>query len=253
MTSLKNVKRILTAALAIIMILTVVPFSASAATNDAKEIYVYLVNDMRLTPAAACGVLANIEHESSFNHDLWGDNGTSYGICQWHNERLTNMKNYCTKNKLDWKTLYGQLSFLKYELSTNKSDTGYILDKLKNTQNTAAGAYQAGYDWCYYFERPANKADKAEKRGTKAMDTYWPKYSTMDVKSDSYTLGDVDNNKAINSVDALMIIEASVGKRKLTDTQLKAGDINRDGKVTSSDALIVLAVSAGTDKIENYK
>lgn len=262
-----SVKRFFTAFLAIVMIFAVVPFAASAADDTIKQIHSYLVNEMGLTPAAACGVLANIECESDFNCNLYGDNGSSYGICQWHNERLTNMKNYCAKNGYDYKSLDGQLHFLEYELSTNKSDTGYILDKLKGVSNDAEGAYRAGYDWCYYFERPSNRTAKAETRGNKAKNYYWPNYNTVPQTTKptttkptttqpekvTYGIGDINKDGRINSADALLAIEHSVGSRKLTSSQIKLADINKDSKVTSSDAFIILSISTGADNINNYQ
>lgn len=255
MTFARKIKRVLAAVLTVIMIAAVIPVASSAATGDTKEIYNFLVSKMGLNSAAACGVLANIECESDFNYNLYGDNGTSYGICQWHNERLTNMKNYCAKNDLDWTSLEGQLYFLKYELNTNKSDTGYIIDKLKDVANTANGAYDAAYDWCYYFERPANKESKSNSRGNLAKNTYWPKFGNMPVEESApaYLPGDVDKNGKINSSDALMIVEKAVGSRTLTSEQTKAADINRDGCVGSADALIVLNISAGADSVKNYQ
>ena len=251
MTFTKNLKRVLAVIIAAALIVVVLPFSSFAASN-VQTIYDFLITKMGLNSAAACGVLANIECESDFNNHLWGDNGTSYGICQWHNERLTNMKNYCSRNGLDWTSLEGQLYFLKYELSTNKADTGYILDKLQNIPNNANGAYTAGYNWCYYFERPANKEARSDSRGSLAQNSYWPVYGNKPASS-TVSLGDVDNNGVINSSDALMIVESSVGKRTLTADQKKAADINHDGYVTSTDALIVLNCSAGGDRISNYQ
>lgn len=252
MTLSKKIKRVFTAFLAAVMMLAVIPFTASAATADIQTIFDFLVNNMGLTPAAACGVLANIQYESDFNYNLTGDNGTSYGICQWHNERLTNMKNYCSKNGYDWKSLEGQLNFLKYELATNKSDTGYIIDKLKSAENTADGAYKAGYDWCYYFERPANKVAKSENRGARARDYYWPKYGSAAVSAPKVNLGDVNDDGKINSSDALIVCQASVGVKTLTSAQNKAADIDKNGKITSSDSLIILNISAGKESIKSY-
>jgi len=251
MTISKNIKRVLAAFVAAVMIIVVLPIAASAA-GTVQTIYDFLITKMSLNSAAACGVLANIECESDFNYHLWGDNGTSYGICQWHNERLTNMKNYCAKNGLDWTSLEGQLYFLRYELVTNKSDTGYIIDKLAAVENNASGAYKAGYDWCYYFERPANKDAKSNSRGNLAKNTYWPVYGNK-AASLSYVLGDVSNDGKINSADALMIVECSVGARTLSDTQKKSADINHDGKITSADALIILNCATGSDTIKNYQ
>ena len=247
----KKAKRVIAAVVMAAMIFAVLPVATSAAGN-VQTIYDFLITKMGLNSAAACGVLANIECESDFNNHLWGDNGTSYGICQWHNERLTNMKDYCANNGYDWTSLEGQLYFLKYELTYNKCDTGYILDKLKDVTNDGTGAYNAGYRWCYYFERPANIEYQADRRGSLAIDSYWPVYGNKPAPT-TYALGDVDNNGKINSSDALLIVEKSVGSRTLNADQSKAADINHDGYVTSTDALIVLNCSAGADNIRNYQ
>lgn len=42
-----------------------------------------------LTPEQAAGVAGNIMRESGFVTNSWGDNGTSVGIAQWHNERIS--------------------------------------------------------------------------------------------------------------------------------------------------------------------
>ena len=56
-----GIKRFLIAIMAIVMICAAVPFSSFAAYSDIPYIYSFLVNNMGLTPAAACGVLAKIE------------------------------------------------------------------------------------------------------------------------------------------------------------------------------------------------
>ena len=58
-------------------------------------------------------------------------------------------------------------------------------------------------------------------------------------------LGDINSDKSINSSDALLALKHSVGKIKLTDTQLTAGDVTKDGKINSSDALRILQYSVG--------
>ena len=72
-------------------------------TGNANEtaIYNYVINTMGLNNAAACGILANIYKESSFNPHALGDSGTSYGICQWHGSRWDRLKTYCSNNGLD--------------------------------------------------------------------------------------------------------------------------------------------------------
>ncbi len=245
------IKKALIVLLAVITVfssLAVASSAASVPTNKTVQtIFDFLVDEMGLNSAAACGVLANIEKESSFNPNLYGDSGSSYGICQWHNGRFDNLKSFCAKNGYSWKTLEGQLYFLKYELEKQESTTGYILDKIKVVPNSAQGAYQAAYDWCYYFERPANKVAKSEARGTRAEEDYWPVYKLV------YNLGDVNSDKKVNSTDALKVLEFSVGKAKLSKSQLKAADIDKNGQVNSQDAYIILSISSGKANINSYK
>lgn len=154
--------------------------TAAAALYDSsaneREIFNFLMNELELNQAAASGILANIYCESGFNPTASGDSGSSYGICQWHNGRKTNLINYCKANGYDYTSLTGQLYYLKYELVNNyRSIYNYML----RVNNTEAGAYTAGYYWCYNFEIPANKETISISRGNLAKNTYWPKYASV--------------------------------------------------------------------------
>lgn len=140
-----------------------------------EQVFYYLTNSMGLPISSACGVLANIEAESSFNPNCVGDSGTSYGLCQWHNERYDALIDYCTSNGLDYTTVVGQMKYLQYELESNYAS---MLSQLRAKENTAQGAYDAAYLWCTQFERPANMETKGQQRGNTAKSTYWPRYST---------------------------------------------------------------------------
>jgi len=247
-----RVKKLISFILSVVLTFSVVVITSSAAEDVAGEIFCYLVEDMNLTPAAACGVLANIEYESDFDYMLYGDGGTSFGICQWHNERWDNMIDFCNRNKLSWKSLDGQLAFLNYELTNYGCDTGYILSKLVDIENTADGAYEAAYKWCYYFERPANREYQSDKRGTRAKNYYWPKYG-QNYKTKNPTTGDLNSDGVINSTDSLLLLKYTVGAQNLDSNQLRRADINSDNLVNSQDALILLKVAVGTDSISNYK
>ncbi|MBP9989399.1 MAG: hypothetical protein KBT46_07860 [Ruminococcus sp.] len=242
----KFLKRAFVTIASVAIVLCSIPFNAIAATSNEATIFNFLVGSMGLNTAAACGVLANIEYESDFNPNLYGDNGTSYGICQWHNTRFTNLRNYCDKNGYDWKSINGQLNFLKYELTYLTQDTGSTLKKLKAVSNTADGAYEAASAWCYNFEIPANISYEANKRGTRAKTYYWPKYANNNI-------GDVNSDGKINSDDALMVLNYAVKKGTLNSTQIKAADMNKDNKVNSQDALLILNVVTGKVSINNYK
>ena len=158
--------------------------------NNERVIFEFLTDKMGLNTAAACGVLANIEQESGFHSDnmekgyTWSQ-GAGYGICQWTNYpreavtgRRTELVDWCVENGYDYKTLSGQLEFLKYELTYNPAFTDSVTAKLRAVPDTAEGAYQAGYCWCYYFEVPEGYDEGvSEIRGETARDTYWARYS----------------------------------------------------------------------------
>ncbi len=58
-------------------------------------------------------------------------------------------------------------------------------------------------------------------------------------------LGDINGDKKVNSIDALSILEFSVGNRNLTQTQQKICDMDKDGKVNANDALRILHIATG--------
>lgn len=150
------------------------PTEYATGKSNEETVYNFLKAVMGLNTAGACGVLANIRAESNFNPTALGDGGTSYGICQWHASRYTNLKNWCSANGKDYKTIDGQLWYLKHELEQSYSS---VLQYIRNVADTAAGAYDAGYRWCLKFEIPADTEASSRRRGESARDTYWPKYS----------------------------------------------------------------------------
>lgn len=146
---------------------------ADATLSNEEKIFAYLYYEMDYPAAAVCGMLANIKCESTFRPTAWNAAGGSYGICQWTGGRYTNLKNWCADNGYDYTTLEAQCRFLKYELENRYTK---VHSYMKSTQNTAEGAYDAGYYYCYNFEVPANRGSVSIKRGNMARDDYWPKY-----------------------------------------------------------------------------
>ena len=141
--------------------------------SNEEIIYRFLTREMGYNNAAACGVMANIKYESGYKATSGGDSGTSYGIVQWHGSRKTRLINWCQKNGYDYTTLKGQLYFLEYELKTYYPS---VHNKLKAVSNTEQGAYDAGYDFCYRYEAPSNRASRAATRGNYAKTTLWVRY-----------------------------------------------------------------------------
>ena len=143
-----------------------------------EQVFLFLMKELGLNRAAACGVLANIHYESGFNSHAIGDGGTSYGICQWHAGRYLELVSYCEKIKMPYGSVEGQLQYLEQELKTNYSG---VFEYLKNVPETEIGAYDAAYHWCYYFESPAMILRQSTLRGNASKNSYWPRYKDADL------------------------------------------------------------------------
>ena len=173
----KNWTRLLAVLLAVLLWSPCVSADAGERLAVEREVFAYLTDEMSLSTAAACGVLANIEHESNFQPGIFGDKGTSYGLCQWHNERFAALRGYCSALGMDYRTVEGQLAYLKYELG-NKYTT--LLLMLQSIDDTPDGAYRAAYQWCIQFEKPSNMQVKAAQRGELAQGKYWVRYNRFE-------------------------------------------------------------------------
>lgn len=174
---------------------TILSAEAANSAQNEKIIYEYLTNDLGLSTAATCGALANIYSESGFDPNITNSSSGAYGICQWLGKRKEYLIN---ENKSNYSDIMVQLYYMKSELfmKPRKEITDYRLvgDKLKqNKLENENGAYQAGYDWCYYYEVPSTNKPSLEsisnKRGNLAK-KYFEKYSVTkifnDVESDNW-------------------------------------------------------------------
>ena len=161
------------------------------------EAFQYLVGPMGLNTAAACGVLANIYHESAFKPNNLQDSfekklgytdetytvavdkskyknfvkdSAGYGLCQWTYWSLKQgLLNYVKNKKASIGNSKAQMEFLKQDLGTSRTK------HLKAVANTKDGAYSAGKYFCQEYERPGRK-DQPVVRAKRARDYYWPKY-----------------------------------------------------------------------------
>ena len=84
----------------VVIMLTLAVFSATAANaaSNKDRVFEYLTEKIGFNSAAACGIMANIEHESNFDPTevIIDSNGLlSGGLCQWNGSRFSNLKNFC--------------------------------------------------------------------------------------------------------------------------------------------------------------
>lgn len=138
----------------------------SSLSGNVKTTVDYLMKK-GLNSAAACGVAGNIYYESNFNPAAVGDGGTSFGICQWHDGRGSEMKKQVGAN---WASnLTGQLDYLWYELKSSYQGT---LSRLKSVSNTTSGAKNAADYFVRNFEVPADVNNESVKRQNKAVEYF---------------------------------------------------------------------------------
>ena len=138
--------------------------------GNAKVVWNYL-KAKGLSDEAAAGVMGNIQAECNFRTTAVGDNGTSYGLIQWHNSRWTNLKNFCSEHGYDASSLQGQLEFLWYE-SLNPS-SGYGKKLASSGFYNAKSAEDAAVIFHDVVEKSASDAYTVRnKRGGYASQWY---------------------------------------------------------------------------------
>lgn len=93
------------------------------ATGERSKYIQQKLMSMGFTASAAAGVVGNLVQESGLRTDAIGDNGTSGGLAQWHNERLDALKRFAAARGKKWTDLDTQIEFLAEEMRTSFADT----------------------------------------------------------------------------------------------------------------------------------
>lgn len=93
------------------------------ATGERSKYIQKKLISMGFTASAAAGVVGNLVQESGLRTDAIGDNGTSGGLAQWHNERWEALKRYAAARGKDWTDLDTQIEFLAEEMRSSYADT----------------------------------------------------------------------------------------------------------------------------------
>ena len=134
-------------------------------TNE-DSIYAFL-RDAGFSHAATCGIMGNIQQESSFNPN--NGTGSYYGICQWGGSGLEALKDYCIDNGLDYTTATGQLNFLVADIENNLGGMNYNrLEELLKGDEYADDPKACASFFCMAYERCVGGSDPYE---------YWDVYS----------------------------------------------------------------------------
>ena len=92
-----------------------------------REAYDYFTGKRGMSKIQALAIIGNLMAESGLKDDIYGDNRTSYGIQQWHNERMDKLFKHAKKKGHSTPTFKDQLEFLadEYEGKTGYSNFLY--------------------------------------------------------------------------------------------------------------------------------
>lgn len=102
-------------------------YEEGGVVNKQREAYEYLTNKRGMSKIQALAIIGNLMAESGLKDDIYGDNKTSYGIQQWHNERMDKLFKHAKKKGHSTPTFKDQLEFLadEYEGKTGYSNFLY--------------------------------------------------------------------------------------------------------------------------------
>lgn len=92
-----------------------------------REAYEYFTGKRGMSKIQALAIIGNLMAESGLKDDIYGDNKTSYGIQQWHNDRMDKLFKHAKKKGHSTPTFKDQLEFLadEYEGKTGYSNFLY--------------------------------------------------------------------------------------------------------------------------------
>ena len=133
------------------------------------------------TPEQACGILGNLHVENGVNLNKGKDldpgreptrepgGQLAYGLAQWNDSpraanvrfgltRYAELVDFSAKNGYNWRTMYAQLSFIKYELFKY----GFLgLNKLQRTNTVDEAALV--FEKEYLIPQPGSTAERAKE------------------------------------------------------------------------------------------
>ncbi|MCQ2485306.1 MAG: dockerin type I repeat-containing protein [Clostridia bacterium] len=136
------------------------------------------------------------------------------------------------------------LATLTFTVSSTVKDgtTGQIIIPAESAHRKD---YKNGRTMCdVYTSSDMSKPGIVDAEGLK----YDMTKAVLNFKVSSAKKGDVNADNSINSSDALLALQYSVGMKTLTAVQKAAADVNNDGNVNSADALKILQYAVGEIK-----
>ena len=129
-------------------------FGKAKGNSMGEQIFDYLSSKYKLSDKVIAGIMGNMYQESKFDVNAVGDNGSSFGLCQWHFERKDALAAYAQNNGMSPSDYRAQCDYLMYELRNGYGD---LLNRMDKASNEA----EAAVLFCDEFERPEKGTEGA--------------------------------------------------------------------------------------------
>lgn len=186
-----------------------------------QEIYQGLI-DRGMSPHIAAGFTGNFVAESGLRTDISGDNGTSYGLAQWHNERKTALNNFSKGKK--GSPLDIQLDFVMHELATTHKGVANRLKSAKNVDDASKIV-------TLYYEIPLDREKKANERLVHSRKVFSGgggdyKPQKEEEEANPYTIDFGDSQVAKNSGDTYSVADYNEAEQEIEKKQTQENNEN---------------------------
>lgn len=146
------------------------------------------------TPNQAYGIVGNLQVESYDSLDPTASDGHAYGIAQWQDSRLEDLKEFARENGSDYTAFETQLAFLVYELQHKERDNWQKV--LSKAVNNTPEEYASYFD--EYVERSSQEHNWVRQQKARALADNG--YGDEDKTADNRANKIMDKQKKIENI-----------------------------------------------------
>ena len=147
------------------------------------------------TPNQAYGIVGNLQVESFDDIRPWAEDGTgAYGIAQWQDSRLQDLKDFARENGSDYTAFETQLAFLVYELQHKERENWQKV--LRDAVNGTPEEYASYFD--KHVERSSQEHNWVRQQKARALANNG--YGDEDKTADNRANKIMDKQKKIENI-----------------------------------------------------
>jgi TP901 family phage tail tape measure protein len=146
------------------------------------------------TPNQAYGIVGNLQVESYDSLDPTASDGHAFGIAQWQDSRLEDLKEFARENGSDYTAFETQLAFLVYELQHKERDNWQKV--LSKAVNNTPEEYASYFD--QYVERSSQEHNWVRQQKARALADNG--YGDEDKTADNRANKIIDKQKKIENI-----------------------------------------------------